>query len=246
MQRLILLAYGLLAYLIGMAGLAALVLLLHGWGLGGMADAGNSNAAWPLLIDTLLLMGFAASHSIMARDTFKARLGWSPSAQRASYVLIAGLVAAILAIAWQPMPGALWRLEPTSLAGIALTALGWAGWLLLLVASFAISHTDLFGLRQAWLQFRRRAYTAPPFCVRGFYRYMRHPMMTGFLLAFWCTPDMTSSRLLFALGMSAYIGIGVHLEEATLLKDIGQQYRRYQSTVPMLVPHRPRGLDSPP
>jgi protein-S-isoprenylcysteine O-methyltransferase Ste14 len=110
------------------------------------------------------------------------------------------------------------------------------GWLLLLVATFMVDHFDLFGLRQVWLYFRGRPYTPPPFMTRGAYRFVRHPIMVGILIGFWVTPAMTVGHLLFAAGFTAYIWIGLRFEEGDPVRHLGDAYRRYQETVPKLVP----------
>jgi protein-S-isoprenylcysteine O-methyltransferase Ste14 len=125
---------------------------------------------------------------------------------------------------------------PAGLLHTALTGLFWSGWLIALASSFLIDHFDLFGLRQVYLYLRGIDYTPVPFRHPALYRHVRHPLMAGFLIAFWAAPHMSAGRLVFALGMTAYIFIGIALEERDLLKRYGQAYEQYRKQVPMLIP----------
>ena len=141
-----------------------------------------------------LLLLFAVQHTVMARPWFKRR--WVPApAERATFVLCANLALVLLFWLWRPLPGTVWRVpQPSAGALIALYA---AGWVVAISATFAISHADLFGLRQAFLHARRAVYRPPAFTRRGLYRFVRHPLMTGFLLIFWAAPTMSAGHLLF-------------------------------------------------
>jgi protein-S-isoprenylcysteine O-methyltransferase Ste14 len=140
---------------------------------------------------------------------------------------------------WRPLPGIVWQVDSTLLAGL-LWCVCVAGWLLLFAASYTIDHYDLFGLRQVWLYFRQREYTHTPFVTRWIYKYIRHPLMLGLLLGVWAIPVMTQGHLLLAGGLTAYILIGIGYEERDLVRHLGMPYRRYQQTVPRLFPWRRR------
>ena len=189
-------------------------------------------------IDLALIALFAVQHTIMARGPFKAWLThYVPAAaERSTYVLVTCLVLIALYVFWRPIPAVVWNLEGTIPRAVVWGVCG-AGWLLLLVATFMIDHFDLFGLRQVWLHFRGRPYTPPPFMTRGAYRYVRHPIMVGMLVGFWATPTMTVGHLLFAAGFTVYIWMGTRFEERDLVRHLGGAYRRYQETVPKLMPH---------
>jgi protein-S-isoprenylcysteine O-methyltransferase Ste14 len=133
------------------------------------------------------------------------------------------------------MPAPVWDLSG-GVGRYALWAMFWVGWLVVLLSTFMISHWDLFGLRQVMLNFRGAAYRHPPFMTRGFYRIVRHPIMLGFIIAFWATPTMTLGHLVFALATTGYILVALQLEERDLLAALGGAYRDYRRRVPMLIP----------
>jgi len=189
-----------------------------------------------LLINLGLLGIFAIQHSVMARPFFKRWLTkFIPqSMERSTYTLISSLALILLFWLWEPMGGLVWSIaNPT---GIALMYVGFAfGWLLVLVSTFLINHFDLFGLRQVWLNFRNKPYTAVDFKLPYLYQIVRHPMYVGWFFAFWCTPTMTVAHLAFALATSAYILIAIQLEERDLLA-AHPEYREYRNRVSMIVP----------
>jgi methanethiol S-methyltransferase len=192
----------------------------------------------PAVLVNLALLGlFGVQHSVMARSSFK---GWSARyvpqpIERSTYVLLASLTLALLFWLWQPLPGMAWEVRnPTGQA--LLWALFGLGWVLVGVSTFLIDHAALAGLRQVW-GFLRRTPPAPmSFSTPTLYKLVRHPMMLGFLIAFWATPQMRMGHLLFAAGMTIYILIGVAFEERDLLRSFGATYRAYQQRVPMLLP----------
>jgi protein-S-isoprenylcysteine O-methyltransferase Ste14 len=189
------------------------------------------------LVTNLALLGvFAIQHSVMARPAFKRM--WThiipEAAERSTYVLMSSLALIALFVFWQPLGGVLWNV--TSPPGQAvLYGLFAFGWLLVLVSTFLINHFDLFGLRQVWLQLRGKPYTALPFKTPTLYKYVRHPLYVGWFFAFWATPTMTVTHLLFAIATTAYILIAIQLEERDLM-DAHPEYRSYRERVPMLVP----------
>jgi protein-S-isoprenylcysteine O-methyltransferase Ste14 len=189
-----------------------------------------------LLVNLGLLGLFAIQHSVMARPAFKR--WWTriiPSAaERSTYVLFSSLALIVLFRWWQPMGGIVW--DVTSPAGInAIYATYAAGWLLLLYVTFLIDHFDLFGLRQAWLYWRGRAYTPVPFRTPWLYRQVRHPLYIGWLLIFWATPTMTMAHLVFAIMTTAYILVAIQFEERDLISE-HPEYAEYRRRVPMLLP----------
>jgi len=229
MKRTAILFYGLTNYLLGVAALAYLVAFLFNLVVPKTIDSGAAgNGLAAALVDLGLIALFGLQHSIMARRGFKAWLTrLVPSAaERSTYMLATALATFTLCLFWQPMPEVLWQADNPLLRQILL-GVGLAGWGLVLVSSFLINHFDLFGLRQVWLHFVDREYTQLPFKAAGLYRYIRHPLMTGVFVGVWVAPTMTTGHLLFALGMSAYILIGVYHEEKDLIREFGEKYRQY-------------------
>jgi protein-S-isoprenylcysteine O-methyltransferase Ste14 len=200
-------------------------------------DAGV-RSGWPLAlaIDVGLLALFAVQHTVMARSWFKrwlTRVLPGP-AERATFVLGATLVLALLFWAWRPVGGEIWNLSGPAYAVIFAVQL--AGWAVALSSTFMISHFDLFGMRQAWLHLRGTGYTPPAFTERGLYRRVRHPLMTGFVIVFWAAPVMTAGHLLFAAAATGYILAGIWFEERDLVRSLGPAYAAYLASVPALIP----------
>ncbi|KAA6167441.1 isoprenylcysteine carboxylmethyltransferase family protein [Pseudomonas marginalis] len=195
------------------------------------------NSWWAALINLSLLLLFALQHTVMARQGFKSWLTrYIPTAvERSTYVLLSSLVLMLMFWLWQPMPAPVWTVE-ASLLRVIVSAIFWLGWGLVLVATLLISHFELFGLRQAIDRYRNAAPRTHAFKTPGPYKRVRHPLYLGFLIVFWATPDMSAGRLLFALGMSAYLFIGAHFEERDLVALFGEQYRCYQKSVGMVLP----------
>ncbi|MDJ0718955.1 MAG: isoprenylcysteine carboxylmethyltransferase family protein [Prochloraceae cyanobacterium] len=190
-----------------------------------------------ILIDVSLLGIFAIQHSVMARQGFKN--WWTkivPKAiERSTYVLLTNLCLILLFWQWQPIGGVIWELHNLTGRIILLSLFGF-GWLLVLVSSFLINHFDLFGLRQVYLYWRDREYSHLPFITPGLYKYIRHPLYVGWFLAFWSTPKMTVTHLLFAVVTTLYILVAVQFEEKDLVKVYGEVYAEYRRKVPMFVP----------
>jgi methanethiol S-methyltransferase len=204
-------------------------------------DSGRDGPlAQALLVNLGLLALFAVQHSVMARPAFKR--AWKrvipEPIERSTYVLASSLALILLFWQWRPMGGVVWEVE-APFARLLLFAVCAAGWLTVLVSTFLINHFDLFGLRQTWLYFRGKRYTPIAFRTPGPYRWVRHPLYVGWLLAFWATPTMTAAHLVFALMTTGYILTAIQLEEQDLISAYGDTYRRYRQRVPMLLP-RPR------
>ena len=189
-----------------------------------------------LLIDLLLLAVFAVQHSVMARPAFKRLLTRAipQPAERSTYVLASSLALILLFWQWQPLGGVVWDIENPAGRAVLYAAFAF-GWLLVLVTTFLINHFDLFGLRQVWVFLSGRRYEPLQFVTPGPYRLVRHPLYVGWLFAFWATPTMTATHLLFAVMTTGYILIAIQLEEHDLVA-AHPEYADYRRHVPMLVP----------
>jgi methanethiol S-methyltransferase len=236
--RLLTLCYGGLAYLIFFGTFLYVVGFVSRLVVPKTIDSGTASSPMTALLVNLVLMSiFAVQHSGMARQGFKklfVRFA-SPAIERSTYVLLASLSLILLFWQWQPMPTMVWNIQNPVLAGVA-TAGGFMGWLIVLYSTFLISHFELFGLTQVVSHFAGRVVEPMKFKTPGLYRLIRHPIYLGFIIAFWSTPVMTLGHLLFAAVTTAYIFVGIYLEERDLVSLFGQEYRRYRQKVAMLVP----------
>jgi methanethiol S-methyltransferase len=201
-------------------------------------DSGPKGSFWQALaIDCLLLGTFAIQHSVMARPWFKqawTRIVPEP-AERSTYVLFSSVALIGLFAFWQPLGGVIWNVELPTLRTLIYYVFG-LGFGIVLVSTFLINHFDLFGLRQVWIHLRGQQYTHLSFRTPLFYKYVRHPLYVGWLMAFWATPTMTAAHLLFAIMTTAYILMAIRWEERDLVMAHGNRYEKYRESVPMLVP----------
>lgn len=241
---------GWLSFVYGVAAYAAgLVALLYFIGFSGnlwvpkSVDIGaGAPMAVALGIDLLLLTLFGIQHSVMARRGFKRR--WTrlvpPAVERSTYVVATCVVLALMFWFWVPVTApVVWQVEDQAAAALLWTVFG-LGWVLVLVSTFLINHFELFGLQQVFARLKGRVLPQARFGTPLLYRYVRHPLYLGLLLGFWSVPVMTAGRLVFALGSSAYILIGIAFEERDLLRQFGERYQRYRAEVGMLLPRRGR------
>lgn len=198
-------------------------------------DSGRQGPfAQAVIIDAALLAVFALQHSVMARPGFKKM--WTrlvpPVVERSTYVLLASLALDLLFWQWQPLLGVIWNVR-NAFAVLVLQIIFFTGWVIVLISTFLINHFDLFGLRQVYLY---KNYTDLGFRTPGLYRFVRHPIMIGFIIAFWSTPRMTVGHLLFAIATTAYILIAIQIEERDLVSIHGESYEEYRRQVSMLLP----------
>ncbi|MGJ8593339.1 MAG: methanethiol S-methyltransferase [Aquaticitalea sp.] len=238
MKKVLVIIYGVIAYLV------FLVAFLYAIGFVGnlfvpkSIDSGEEASLMTSLIINLSLMSlFALQHSIMARPAFKDWLNnyVNPAIERSTYVLLSSLILLLLYWKWQPMTTIVWDTEGITFSIVMVIFL--SGWVIVFLSTLMISHFELFGLTQIYKNFKDQSLTVPAFQVNWFYKLVRHPIMLGFIIAFWAAPTMTVGRLLFAAVTTAYILIAVKfLEEKDLKKLIGKPYEDYQKRVPMIFP----------
>ena len=236
--RFLTITYGAVSYLVFLVAFLYAIGFVAGVGVPRSVDHGiAAPLGQAITVNLLLLSLFAVQHSVMARPGFKR--WWTrfvpPPVERSTYVLLASSVLFLLYWQWRTMPAVMWQVtSPT--AQYALWALSWLGWAIVLAATFMINHFELFGLRQVYLAWREKPHADTGFRTPLLYRLVRHPLMLGFIIAFWATPTMTAGHLLFAIATTGYILIALQLEERDLVAALGSQYREYRRRVPMLLP----------
>jgi protein-S-isoprenylcysteine O-methyltransferase Ste14 len=238
MRRTAFLVYGSLCHALFLAVFAWMALFIGDIWLAETIDKPAAPFSWhAFAIDLGLVALFCAPHSRMARPGFKRR--WTrlvpEEIERSTYVLVSSALMIVLLLAWRPFGPVIWHVDAP--AGRALLwGLFGAGWLMVPLVSFLIDHFDLFGTRQVWLAYRERPYTHHPLGVPGLYRFVRHPLYIGWMLAFWATPTMTAGHLLFAIATTLYMLIAIPIEERDLIAAHGEAYVRYRREVPALLP----------
>jgi methanethiol S-methyltransferase len=232
------LIYGAAAYVLFLVVILYAIGFVANWMVPKSIDSGAPGALLPsLAVNAALLTLFALQHSIMARPGFKtwwARIV-SPAMERSTYVVLSSLALILLFWQWQPLAGIVWRVD-NAVGAVALHAIYIMGWAIVFGSSFGISHFDLFGLRQVYFNFRNQRYPHLQFRILGLYRLVRHPLMLGFVIAFWAAPTMSVGHLFFAAATTLYILVALQLEERDLVSHFGDEYRGYQRQVPMLLP----------
>jgi protein-S-isoprenylcysteine O-methyltransferase Ste14 len=238
MSRVTALLYGLASYIVFFVTFLYAIGFVSGLVVPKTIDTG---AVVPIgeaaLVNLLLMTLFAVQHSVMARQGFKRQ--WTrfvpKPIERSTYVLLASLALILLFWQWRPIPAVVWHIGNPKIAGL-LIVLSFAGWLIVLTSTWLINHFELFGVHQVVNNLRGHEMPAPTFKTPLFYQFVRHPIYLGFIIAFWATPTMTAGHLLFAAVTTAYIFVGIMLEERDLIALFGDEYRRYRLHVAMLVP----------
>jgi methanethiol S-methyltransferase len=239
MSRIVHIVFALLAYAIFFATFLYLVAFVGDFPIATTTvDRGGPALATgtALILDLALIAMFGVQHSVMARQGFKR--AWTKivpaTAERSVYVLASSLTLIVFVMFWAPIPTVVWSVgAPMAYVLWAIFALGWGT---VLLSTFLINHFELFGLQQAWHNLRNRAAAAPQFHTPLLYRFVRHPLYLGFVLAFWATPVMTIGHLVLAAGMTVYIVVAIGYEERDLISLFGEQYSDYRRRVGMLVP----------
>jgi protein-S-isoprenylcysteine O-methyltransferase Ste14 len=239
MSKFLAFLYGLAAYFVFFGTILYAIAFVADRFVPRTIDQGGPAAptARAILIDLALMALFAIQHSVMARPGFKAVITrlLPRSIERSTYVLLASLALVLLFWQWRPMPELVWQTGNPAVAA-ALQALSLLGWITVFSSTFLINHFELFGLQQVASNLTGRDPAAPRFRTPVLYKLVRHPIYLGFILAFWAAPVMTAGHLLFAAVTTAYIFVGIALEERDLIALFGDEYRRYKTRVPMVFP----------
>ncbi|VBA36059.1 hypothetical protein LAUMK191_01251 [Mycobacterium attenuatum] len=243
MKRYLIIGYGAGSYLLFVVAFLYAIGFVGNFVVPRTVDRGiTASIGEAVAVNVVLLVAFAVQHSVMARPAFKrwwTRFVPQPI-ERSTYVLLSSAVLLLLYWQWRTMPAVIWDVGQPA-ARLVVWAVFWLGWAIVFASTFMINHFDLVGLRQVYLAWRAKPYTEVGFHTHLLYRLVRHPIMLGFIIAFWATPTMTAGHLLFSIATTGYILIALRLEESDLTATLGDRYRNYRRAVPMLVP-RPRRL----
>ena len=240
MSRILVSLYGVVSYIIFFLSFLYAIGFVGNLLVPKTIDSGDVTAIVPsLIINVVLLALFAIPHSVMARPAFKQWFTrYIPVAiERSTYVLVSSLLLFLLYWLWQPITGVIWNIE-SAVGSMILMGIFWVGWLIVLLSTFMTNHFDLFGLRQVYINFKGQEYSHLEFRMIGLYKLCRHPLMLGFIVAFWATPTMTTGHLLFSVATTAYIFIALQFEERDLLTFFGDTYKSYKEKVPMVFPYK--------
>ena len=237
MGRILAVIYGVISYLVFLISFLYAIGFVANFGVPKGIDSGTPGPVMGAVLINMLLLGLlAVQHSVMARPGFKA--WWTKiipeSIERSTYVLLSSLALILLYWQWQPIPGLVWSVEGAG--AIILWAICALGWAVVLLSTLMIGHFELFGLQQVYAYLQNLRPTEPALITPGFYALVRHPIMTGFIVAFWATPEMSWGHLLFAAVTTVYIVLALQFEERDLIGIFGDRYREYSRKVPMLVP----------
>lgn len=237
MKKFLILLFGVISYVVFLFAFLYSIGFVGNFIVPKSIDSGEAGSS-PILINILLLSVFAVQHSIMARPGFKKwwTTFFSPAIERSIYVLLASGALLLIFWKWQPMTERVWNIEGAIYIFI-IQVIFWSGWAIVLISTFLINHFHLFGLQQVFEKFKNKSLSSPKFKKNLFYKLVRHPIMLGFLVAFWAEPVMTYGHFLFAIVTTVYVFVAVKfLEEKDLIKMHGEDYTNYQKSTPMIIP----------
>lgn len=240
MKKFMAFVYGIFCYLVFFGSFVWLVLFLGGFQslVPTTINSGTSGTlAEALIVDIGLIVLFGVQHTVMARKSFKEK--WTRIVpwyiERSTYVLFSSLAVLLLLWFWQPLTTTIWEVE-AAWATLLLDLGFWLGWIIVFISTYMIDHFSLFGLRQVWNHLTGKSHEGPGFKEPALYKYVRHPLMLGFIIAFWSVSHMTAGYLVFSIGMTLYIIIGVYYEEKAMVRRFGDEYRSYQDRVGKFFP----------
>ncbi|MBI4243475.1 MAG: isoprenylcysteine carboxylmethyltransferase family protein [Planctomycetes bacterium] len=242
MGRFVTLIYGLICYAIFFLSFLYAIAFIGNITLNGIVpktiDSGTEgDLTKSLFVNALLLGLFAIQHSVMARQGFKK--WWTQiipkPAERSTYVLLSSLLLCILYWQWEPLLQPIWTLDNET-GKLIIQTLFWFGWGIVLISTFMINHFELFGLQQVFYHAKGKEFQYPSFRTPALYKFIRHPIMLGFIIAFWAAPKMTLGHLIFSVATTGYIFIGIMLEERDLVSFHGEKYKKYKKEVSMILP----------